>query len=259
MSELELEGGVALITGGSRGIGAAIAQRLGAAGCRIALTYLNSPVEAQQVGRSLMDVGVEPLLLKADLSVDEDVQQVVEIVTSELGGLDVLVSNAAGGGFRPLAAVTPDNFDYAMSLNARAFMRLVQHATPHLTQREGRMPRSRVLCISSWGAERALPMYGAIGASKAALEALTRHFALELGPQGVNVNCIRAGVVDTKALRELPGVDLVLGEREKRSLVEGRNVAPEDVANVALFLTSPLSDMIQGQTVIVDGGTSLHP
>jgi enoyl-[acyl-carrier protein] reductase III len=119
-------------------------------------------------------------------------------------------------------------------------------------------PRSRILTLSSWGTERALPMYGAIGASKAALESMTRHFALELGPRGVNVNCIRAGAVDTGALRTLAAVEAVLEERAKRSLAAPRNVSPEDVANVALFLASELADMIQGQTIVVDGGTSLH-
>jgi enoyl-[acyl-carrier protein] reductase III len=87
---------------------------------------------------------------------------------------------------------------------------------------------------------------------------MTRHFALELGPRGVNVNCIRAGAVDTGALRTLAAVEAVLEERAKRSLAAPRNVSPEDVANVALFLASELADMIQGQTIVVDGGTSLH-
>jgi enoyl-[acyl-carrier protein] reductase III len=102
-------------------------------------------------------------------------------------------------------------------------------------------------------------MYGAIGASKAALESMTRHFALELGPRGVNVNCVRAGVVDTGALRSLPGVQAVLDARKQRSLAGDKNVSPEDVANGVLFLVSPLAGMIQGHTLIIDGGASLHP
>jgi enoyl-[acyl-carrier protein] reductase III len=101
-------------------------------------------------------------------------------------------------------------------------------------------------------------MYGAIGACKAALESMTRHAALEMGNRGINVNCVRAGVVDTGSLRQLPGVEAVLEERRKRSLV-GRNIQPEDVAGAILFLASDLSDLIQGQTIVMDGGTSLHP
>ena len=140
-------------------------------------------------------------------------------------------------------------------LCARAFLLLAQHTAGHLGRSEG---RGRLIGLSSWGAQRALPMYGAVGATKAALESLVRHAALELGPQGVNVNCVRAGVVDTGALRHLPGVDAILEERRQRSLTEV-NTTPEDVADAVLFLASPMSRQIQGQTLVVDGGTSLHP
>jgi len=146
-----------------------------------------------------------------------------------------------------------------MNLNARAFMLLLQAATPLMARNEDRTGRAKAICISSFGAVRALPMYGAIGASKAALESLTRHFALELGHQGINVNCVRAGVVDTGAIRSLPGAEALLEARAQRSLAGGRNVSPEDVANSVLFLASQLSDMIQGETLVIDGGTSLHP
>lgn len=256
---IDLSNHLALVTGGSRGIGAACARALARAGADVAITYLNSPVEAQRLGAEIMELGRRVLLLKADLAEEEDAALVIEAIAEQWSALDIVVSNAAGGGFRPLTAVTPENFAYAMNLNARAFMLLMQHATPLLTRREDRPSRARAITLSSWGAERALPMYGGIGATKAALESLTRHFALELGPRGVNVNCVRAGVVDTGALRELPGVDVVLEERRRRSLVEGRNVSPQDVANTVLFLSSPLSDMVQGQVLVVDGGTSLHP
>jgi enoyl-[acyl-carrier protein] reductase III len=254
---IDLSGQVALVTGGSRGIGAAISRAFAKAGADVALTYLNARPDAEDVGADVMAAGKRALVLKADLSESEDVGLVVEATKAELGRIDIVVSNAAGGGFRSLMEVTPENLDYALHLNVRAFMLLLQSGATHLERKEGEK-RSHVLSISSWGAERALPMYGAIGASKAALESMTRHAALELGGRGVNVNCIRAGVVDTGALRSLAGVEAVLEERAKKSLT-GRNVMPEDVANAALFLVSPLADMVQGQTLILDGGTSLHP
>lgn len=254
---IDLSGKVALVTGGSRGIGAAIARAYAKAGADVAITYLNARPDAEDVGADIMEMGRRALVLKADLSQSEDVGLVVEAVTGEFGRLDIVVSNAAGGGFRALLDVTPENLDYALHLNVRAFLLLLQHSAAHLAREEGQ-PRSRVLTISSWGSERALPMYGAIGASKAALESMTRHAALELGPRGVNVNCIRAGVVDTGALRSLPGVEAVLEERARRSLT-GRNVSPEDVADLATFLASSMADQVQGQSLILDGGTSLHP
>jgi enoyl-[acyl-carrier protein] reductase III len=254
---IDLRGQVALVTGGSRGIGRAIAIALARAGADVALTYLNAPEEAQETAGQIDALGRRPIVLKADLSVAEDAANAVDVTVGELGRIDIAISNAAGGGFRPLLDVTPDGFDYAMALNARAFMILMQAAAPHLERGLG-LPRSRAVSISSFGAERALPMYGAIGASKAALESLTRHFALELGPKGVNVNCVRAGVVDTASLRALPGAASVLEARKKRSLAADRNVTPEDVAGSVLFLVSALADMVQGTTLIVDGGVSLH-
>jgi len=252
---IDLRGKVALVTGGSRGIGAACALALARAGADVALTYLNAGPNAQEVGEKILDLGRRTLVAKADLSRADDVGLLVDAVAEQLGGLDIVVSNAAGGGFRSLMEVSPDNFDYAMHLNARAFLLLAQRAAPHLEKSEG---RGRLIGLSSWGAQRALPMYGAIGATKAALESLVRHAALELGPRNVNANCVRAGVVDTGALRSMPGVEAILEQRRQRSLT-GKNTTPEDVADAVLFLASPLAAQIQGQVLVVDGGTSLHP
>ena len=255
---IDLRGQVALVTGGSRGIGRATALALAQAGADVALSYLNSPRDAQEVGEEVLGRGRRTLVARADLSDAEDVVNLVGAVEEHLGRLDIVVSNAAGGGFRPLLEVTPENFAYAMDLNVRSFMLLMQTAAPLLTRGEGRPGRSRAITLSSWGAERALPFYGAIGATKAALESMTRHFALELGPRGVNVNCVRAGVVDTGAIRSLPGAEALLEARRAKSLAGDRNLTAEDVANAVLFLASPLADMIQGTTLIVDGGSSLH-
>lgn len=254
---IDLSGKRALVTGGSRGIGRAIALAFARAGADVAITYLNARPNAEEVGEQVLDLGRRTLVLKTDLSVADDVTRLTEVVGEHLGGLDIVVSNAAGGGFRSLVDVSSEQLDYALHLNVRAFMLLVQ-GTARLLERPGSADRSHVLTISSWGAARALPMYGAIGASKAALESMTRHFALELGPRGVNVNCIRAGVVDTGSIRSLPGAEALLDARRARSLVDESNVTPEDVAGTALFLVSPLARMVQGQTIIVDGGTSLH-
>jgi enoyl-[acyl-carrier protein] reductase III len=255
---IDLSNKRALVTGGSRGIGKAIAIALARAGADVAITYLNARPNAEEVGESILDLGKKALVLKADLSEVDDARAVADTVGEHLGGLDILVSNAAGGGFRALVDVSPDNLDYAIHLNVRAFMLLVQATAPLLERPSTSSERSRVISLSSWGAARALPMYGAIGASKAALEAMTRHFALELGPRGVNVNCIRAGVVDTGSIRTLPGAEALLDARKSRSLAGDANVSPEDVAGAALFLASPLANMVQGQTLIVDGGASLH-
>jgi enoyl-[acyl-carrier protein] reductase III len=259
-TRIDLSGKIALVTGGSRGIGRATALALARAGADVAISYLNARRNAEEVGGEILDLGRRTLALKTDLSEAEDVHNLVATVAEHMGGLDILVSNAAGGGFRPLVEVSSENLDYALHLNVRAFMLLVQSAASFLARpSETGRGRGRVVGVSSWGAARALPMYGAIGASKAALESMTRHFALELGPRGVNVNCVRAGVVDTGSLRALPVAEEVLRARRERSLVGPVDLLPEDVADVILFLSSRLSDHVQGQTIVVDGGTSLHP
>lgn len=255
---IDLSGRVALVTGGSRGIGQATAIALARAGADVAITYLNAPEDAQDTAGSILELGRRAIVLRADLSEIEDAQLTVDAVVENLGRLDIIVSNAAGGGFRPLMEVDADNFAYAMNLNVRALLLLAQAGAQHLERPSASGQRAHIVTLSSWGAARALPMYGAIGASKAALEATTRHLALELGPRGVNVNCVRAGVVDTGAIRTLPGAQAVLDARRQRALAGDRNVTPEDVANAVVFLVSTLADQVQGQTLIVDGGTSLH-
>ncbi len=255
---IDLSGKIALVTGASRGIGKASALALAKAGADVVLTYLNSRANAEDVAEEILEMGRQALLVRADLSEGEDVENLMTVIRDQFDRLDILISNAAGGGFRPLMDVSEQNLDYAVHLNVRAFMQLLQYGRP-LLERSEDAPRSKVITLSSWGAERALPMYGAIGACKAALESMTRHAALEMGPNGVNVNCVRAGVVDTGSLRELPGVEMVLEERRQRHLAGGKNLTPDDVAQTVLFLASGMSDQIQGQTIIVDGGTSLHP
>jgi enoyl-[acyl-carrier protein] reductase III len=179
----------------------------------------------------------------------------IEFVKLELGSLDILVSNAASGGFRPLLATTDRNFDAAMQINVRPLIYLVQAALPLLEQSEG---HAKVIAISSHGAAIALPMYGTIGSSKAALESLVRHFALELGGRGINFNIVRAGLVETELTRRIPHVDAMFAGRIHKSMTGERLLTAEDVADVVLYLASPLSDMIQGATITVDGGAAVH-
>jgi NAD(P)-dependent dehydrogenase (short-subunit alcohol dehydrogenase family) len=143
-----------------------------------------------------------------------------------------------------------------MRVNVQALMLLAQRAAPLFRQRK--QGRAKLITLTSLGGTRAIPRYGLIGAAKGAIESMTRHLAFELGPQGVNVNCVCAGLVDTGALSALPDKEAVLRARRQRSLVGEGDLRPEDVADVVLFLASPLADKIQGHTLVVDGGTSLH-
>jgi len=252
---IDLSGKAALVTGSSRGIGRACALRLAEAGADVIVNYVTSRRAAEEVAREIVSMGRRAVVVKADVSEEEDVTSMMDFVKDSFGVLDIIVSNAATGGFRPLIKTTSSQFEAAMRTNVSALIFLVRAATPLLERSAG---RARVIVLSSHGAEKALPMYGLIGSTKAALESLTRHFALELGDRGINFNIIRAGLVETDSTRLLPEFDSLIEEATARALVGDRSLKAHDVADVALYLASPLSDMIQGQILVVDGGVGIQ-
>jgi enoyl-[acyl-carrier protein] reductase III len=252
---IDLTGRVALITGSSRGIGRACALRLAEAGADIVVNYVSSKTAAMAVAAEIQSLGRTAAVVRADVSQRDDVESMMEFVKLELGALDILVSNAATGGFRPLLATNDQNFDAAMQINVRPVIYLVQAAMPMLEDSEF---RAKVIAVSSHGAVIALPMYGMIGSSKAALEATMRHFALELGDRGINFNTVRAGLVETDSTRRLPNADAIFAGRIQKSMTGDRFLTDRDVADAVLYLASPLSDLVQGETLVVDGGAAIH-
>jgi len=252
---IDLTGKVALVTGGSRGIGRACCIRLAEAGADVVVNYVTSRSAAEQTAERIAELGRRVAVVKADVSQPDDIESMVEFVGQTFGKLDVLVSNAATGGFRPLLATTPRHFEAAMNTNVRALIDLVKAALPLLEKADG---RAKVIAISSHGSHLALPMYGLIGGTKAALESIARHLALELGDRGINVNIVQAGLVETDSTRRLPNAQALFEGRRLKSMVGDRELQPSDVADAVLFLASPLSDLVQGQTLIVDGGAAIH-
>ena len=251
---IDLQGKVALVTGSSRGIGRACALRLAEAGANLVVNYVTSKAAATEVAELIRAKGRDVAVVKADISEREDVDELMKFVRETFGRLDIIVSNAATGGFRPLLATTDRDFEAAMNTNVRALLYLVQSSVELLADHPD---RAKVVALSSHGSQLALPMYGTIGASKAALESLVRSLALELGARGINFNVVKAGLVETDSTRLLPGAELMFNESRKKSLA-GRLLSVDDVANTVLFLCSSLSDMIQGQVVTVDGGAAIH-
>jgi enoyl-[acyl-carrier protein] reductase III len=247
----DLKGKVALVTGSSRGIGKAIALRLAGAGVNLVVNYIRHRKDAETTANLIEAQGVECLVVKANVANDEDVAAMFEEVGRRFGRLDILVSNAASGVLKPALELNARHWNWAMDINARALLTLTQRAVPLM--REG----GRIMAVSSMGAVRAVENYTAVGASKAALESLVRHLAVELGPLKINVNTISAGAVDTEALKKFPNRQEILVTALGRTPL-GRLTTPEDVADVALFLCSELSSMIQGQTIVVDGGYSIR-
>jgi enoyl-[acyl-carrier protein] reductase III len=234
-----------LVTGGSRGIGRAIALRFARDGARrVAIGYLRNDRAAEEAAAEIEAAGAEPVLVRGNVTSKRVLDEV-----AALGPLEALVHNAATGVIRPALEVEPKHWDWTVNANARALLELTRAAAPNLAA------GSSIVAISSLGAQRVLENYVLVGTSKAALEALVRYLAVELAPRGVRVNAVSGGVVDTGALEHFPNRERMLAAGAANPV--GRLVEPEDVAGVVAFLCSPDAEMIRGQTVVVDGGFSL--
>ena len=248
-SALDLAGKRALVTGGSRGIGAAICKVLARSGADVFVNYRADEKGAQEVIGQIQSSGGSAAAAPANLVHPSEIRGMFETVLAS-GPLDILVHNAAIGSFKPTLEVRPNQWDLSLSVNARAFLVCAQEAAA------GMPSGGRIIALSSLGGGRAIPFYGAIGASKAALESLTRSLAVELGPRRITVNAVSAGLVDTESIRSHPGY----AGLERAALARtplGRLGTTDDVAAVVLFLCSPLSEWITGQVLVADGGLSV--
>jgi enoyl-[acyl-carrier protein] reductase III len=236
-----------LVTGASRGIGKEIARRFAENGAtRIAVGYLRNDSAAEQAAEELRGLGADPVLVRGNVASPRVAEQI-----AALGPLDAAVHAAATGVIRPALETTDKHFDWTMAANTRAFLSLARAAAPQM------QPGSSLVAVSSLGSVRVLENYVLVGVSKAALEALVRYLAVELAPQGIRVNAVSGGVVDTDALDHFPNREQMLSWGTERTPA-GRLVEPGDIADVVAFLCSPDAEMIRGQTLIVDGGFSLR-
>jgi enoyl-[acyl-carrier protein] reductase III len=245
-----LFGQTALVTGASRGIGAAIAARLAAAGCDLAVNYHLDHAGAEATCQAARALGRRAAKIQADVSSPESQDELFARVRAEFGKLDVVVSNAASGVLRPLVETTVKHWRHTLETNAFALVLLVQRAVELIS------PGGRIIALSSLGASRALPGYGLVGASKAALESIVRTLAVELGPRGIRVNAVSAGVVDTDALRAFPARQALLDGFAARAPL-GPTLDVDAVASAVLLLCLPESAAVTGSTLVVDHGYSI--
>jgi len=243
---MNFDGASVFVTGGSRGIGKAIALRFAELGARrVAIGYLRNDTAAEATAEELRAAGSEPVLVRGNVASDRVVREV-----AELGPLDALVHNAATGVIRPALEVEKKHWDWTLDANSHALLALTQAAAPQME------PGSSIVGISSLGSVRVLENYVLVGTSKAAIESLVRYLAVELAPRAIRVNAVSAGVVDTEALDHFPNKETMLRDGRERTPA-GRLVEPADVADAVAWLCSPRAEMVRGHTLVVDGGYSL--
>ena len=251
-----LEGKKALVTGGSRGIGRAIALALAREGADIALTYHRNLPAAEETAVSIRAEGRQALVLQANLAEAQDIGKLFEEIRNAWRRLDIFVSNAVSATLRPVLQLPLRHWDHVLSANLTAFFECSRRSVELMDGGPG-----KIIAISSLGGREYAPGYAALGVAKAGIEALARYLAVELAEKKVNVNVVCPGIVETDALKAFASVVPDL-DRYKQSLVERtpakRIGTPEDVARVVVFLSSPQADWIRGQTITADGGLSLR-
>ena len=247
---MRFKGKVALVTGGSRGIGRAISLRFASEGANIVLNFFRNRSAAEATMAEIKSRGVEVLEARCNIGNPQGVDKIFAKIKEQFGKLDILVSNAALGSFSPALDIDDQAWDLAMEVNAKAYLHCVQRA------KEMMPSGGKIVAITSLGSQRYIKGYGSIAVSKAAIETLTRYLAVELAPQRINVNTVCGGFIDTEALRSLPAFENLKQQVITRTPGE-RLGQPEDIADVVAFLCSEDSRWITGQTIIVDGGFSL--
>jgi len=268
---MRLDGKTAIVTGGARGIGAGIARGLLGAGARVAII----DVDGDEAAHAARQMGAKAIGLGGDVSQETEAARAVEEVVGRLGGLDVLVNNAGGGGphamesaGNPFTNITQAGWDDALAVNLRTAFAATKAAIPHLERRRG----GAIVNIASIAALLPAVAIPAYAAAKAGVVSLTRSLALELAAKHIRVNAICPGYVWTRAWEMLATglkmtvpayADLeprdVFLEVVRRGTPLGREQTPEDMGNLAVFLCSDAAANITGQIIAVDGGITLGP
>jgi enoyl-[acyl-carrier protein] reductase III len=250
VDEMELKGKVAFVSGGTRGIGLSVAEKLAEKGADIVINYFRSRQSANEAVEKIKSYGVDCYAHRANMGNHDQIPAIFDGIKERFGKLDILVSNAALGLYTAMMDIDDKAWDLSMHTNARAFLHCVQLGSPIMPD------HSRIVTLSSLGSIRYIPGYAAIGISKAAIENIVRYMAVELAHRRITVNCVSGGFIDTSALKVFPNFEEMKREVSERTPFK-RIGTPEEVADVVVFLAGPKASWITGQTVIVDGGYSL--
>ena len=243
-----LKGKVALITGASRGIGRAIAERLGRGGAAIVVNYARNADAARTVVTEIEAAGGKALAIQADVGRVSEVVRLFDETIARFGRLDILVNNAGIMFNKPVSAVTQEEFDRVFAVNVKGTFFACQQAATRLA--EG----GRIINFSSTTTVMMLPTYGAYVASKGAVEQLSRSLAKELGPRGITVNVVSPGPTDTELFNS--GKTEEQRQRLAQASAFGRLGQPPEIAEVVAFLASDTANWVTGQNIRVNGGVA---
>ena len=244
-----LEGRTAMVTGASKGIGAAIAKELATSGAKVVVNYASSREAAEAVVALIKEAGGEAIAVKANVAVEDDVKRLFAESMTAFGRLDILVNNAAVYGLTPLDTITVDDFRRHFDTNVLGVIQTIKEAARHFGPVGG-----SIVNIGSIDSVRAVPGMAVYSATKGAIDCLTRAFAAELGPRGIRVNTLAPGGTHTEGI-ESAGF---IGSPFEKDMIEktplGRLGQPQDIAKAAAFLASDDAAWITGDRLVASGG-----
>lgn len=244
-----LNGKVAVVTGASKGIGAEIATQLAAAGASVVVNYASSKAGADSVVGKIKEKGGKAVAVQADVSQQADIKQLFDETIKAFGKVDILVNNAGIYEFAPLEAITPEHFHKQFNLNVLGLLLTTQEAAKHFGANGG-----TVINISSVAATAALPNASAYCGTKAAVDAVTRCLAHELGPRKIRITSVNPGMVETEGTHTAGIHDSEMRKQTEATTPLGRIGQPQDIAPAVVFLASDDAAWITGETLFISGG-----
>ncbi len=245
----KLAGKVAVVTGASKGIGASIAEHLGAAGASVVVNYSSSRAGADAVVGKITGKGGKAIAVQGDVSKQEDIVRLFKETVAAYGKVDILVNNAGIFDFKPLEAITPEHFHSQFNLNVLGLLLTTQEAVKHIGPNGG-----SIINISSIVGPMAVPNGSVYSATKAAVDAITVSLSQELGPKKIRVNSLNPGMVETEGLHAVGFAESDFRKHVEATTPLGRIAQPQDIATAAVFFASDDAGWVTGQTLLLAGG-----